>query len=587
MEISWNKIFDAHDKGADTAAFHDVVEKVSSHAKRALSISQQLDQHKRPNQSLLDEFSLPTFAIDKTGRIFDNNAHAEPIINNTCWSHIDQMGFEDSDLKQIVKFLNAKHTTVFDNNSYAATQNIENAINKSLSITKDKEMFFVDVMPARLAIQFDSQELPLFMLRVSQINWDDGFNRELLLQFKITQAEAEILEYLVQGIHLNEIAELRGTTVRTTRTQLKTLQAKLHQPSQAKLVRWAMIMLLVHRDRRPPTNPKGYKTAEDIDTNSNSQITSKSKVTWDTGTRRTVTLPNGAKVDLFTFGNPNGEIMLQLHALMYAPPPSDDLFSVARKFGHYVIQPLRPGYGNSSHIAEGADLLTEITENYRLLLDMLKVPTCNLLLFGTTGSLGYQVAKNLPDRIKSIISVSTSPPMKDASSIDALPGHAKFTMSAAKYAPKLFEFLVTTARRRESNFNGWDVYFSRMIKGIKSDEDTYKRQEVKRSLYEGQRLVSHQSVKAYRQELATFMDDWLPIAQSCPQPKLIIQGTDDNTWAKQSFERFANEIDAELVWIPGGAYLMVYSHTEQVLETIDKWMASNKDRHLGYNSRSA
>ena len=346
-----------------------------------------------------------------------------------------------------------------------------------------------------------------------------------------------------------------------------------------------MIMLLVHRDRKAAVTRDSFTTASDID--AKTVKTCKPAKIWDTGTRRTVTLPNGHTVDLFTFGNPKGEIVLQLHALMYAPPPSDELFSIARKFGNYVIQPLRPGYGNSSPIENDAELLDVITENYRMVLDLLEVKTCNLLLFGTTGSIGYQVAKRLPDRIKAIISISTSPPMKDASSIDALPGHAKFTMSAAKYAPKLFEFLVTTARRRESNFNGWDVYFSRMIKGIKSDEETYARPEVKRSLYEGQRLVSQQSVKAYRQELATFMDDWLPIAQSCTQPKLIIQGTDDNTWAKQSFERFANEIDAKLVWIPGGAYLMMYSHTEQVFETVDKWMTSNKVSQLGHNSRSA
>lgn len=586
METSWNKIFDSYDKGQDTVAFQEVVDKVSAHAKRAMSISKQLNHSKKPNQSLLDEFSLPTLAIDKTGEIFDHNAHAASIINQTCWSHIEQMGFEEHDLENIKKFLNSKHTAAYEHTDTPTQNPINNSpVSHSLSITKDKQMFFVDVMPTRLAAQFDSQPQPLFILRISQIDWNESFNQELLHQFKITKAEAEILQHLVQGTHLNDIADLRGTSVRTTRTQVKTLQAKLHQPSQAKLVRWAMIMLLVHRDRKTPITRNSFTTACDID--AGSVKTCKPAHVWDPGTRRTITLTNGHKVDLFTFGNPSGEIMLQLHALMYAPPPSDDLFSIARKYGHYVIQPLRPGYGNSSPIKNGDDLLTVITENYRLLLDLLEVKTCNLLLFGTTGSLGYQVAKRLQDRIKAIISISTSPPMKDASSIDALPSHAKFTMSAAKYAPKLFEFLVTTARRRERNFNGWDVYFSRMIKGIKSDEKTYTRPEVKRSLYEGQRLVSQQSVKAYRQELATFMDDWLPVAQSCPQPKLIIQGTDDNTWAKQSFERFAREIDAKLVWIPGGAYLMMYSHTEQVLETIDKWMASNKVRQFGYDSRSA
>ena len=581
MEISWNKIFDAYDKGDDTIAFQEVVEKVSLHAQRALTISQQLQATKTSNQSLLDEFTLPTFAIDKNGDIFDANVHGKPIINQTLWSNITDMAFDPVEKIKIEAFLGSKHASDDDDQSQPATPDFEDAINKSLSISKDGEMFFLDLMPSRLAQKYNSKIAPLFILRVSQINWDAGFNQDLLNQFQVTKAESEILQFLVQGTHLNDIAQMRGTSIRTTRTQLKTLQAKLHQPTQGKLVRWAMIMLLVYRDRQLENASPEAQNRDKI-----SNLTHRCD-NWDSGSRRTITVANGAKIDLFTFGNPNGEILLQLHALMYAPPPTDELFGVARKFNYYIIQPMRPGYGKSSPIAPDADLLTEIVNNYRLLLDHLEISTCNLLLFGTTGSLGYRVAKDLPDRIKTIVSVSTSPPMKDAGSLDSLPSYAKFTMSAAKYAPRLFEFLVMTARRRETNFNGWDVYFSRMIQGIESDMKAYERPEVKRSLYEGQKLVAHQSVKAYRQELATFLDDWLPIAQSCPQPKLIIQGTDDNTWAKESFDRFAKQIDATLVWLSGGAFLMTYSHTEQMIETIDKWITIHNVAKSKKKSRSA
>ncbi|WP_207061636.1 helix-turn-helix transcriptional regulator [Motiliproteus sp. SC1-56] len=58
--------------------------------------------------------------------------------------------------------------------------------------------------------------------------------------FELTEAETDIARSLVEGLALNEIAEVRHSSVSTVRTQLKSVFAKTGTRSQAGLVRLAL-----------------------------------------------------------------------------------------------------------------------------------------------------------------------------------------------------------------------------------------------------------------------------------------------------------------------------------------------------------
>lgn len=58
--------------------------------------------------------------------------------------------------------------------------------------------------------------------------------------YNLTGSEADVCEYLANGLALGDIAETRGTTYETTRAQIKSLFAKTGVNSQAELVRRAL-----------------------------------------------------------------------------------------------------------------------------------------------------------------------------------------------------------------------------------------------------------------------------------------------------------------------------------------------------------
>lgn len=65
---------------------------------------------------------------------------------------------------------------------------------------------------------------------------DEGFAQRLQRLYPLTPAEAEIAQWLLSGVSVNEIAEIFGKSVHTIRTHLKSVLRKCGVSSQAELV---------------------------------------------------------------------------------------------------------------------------------------------------------------------------------------------------------------------------------------------------------------------------------------------------------------------------------------------------------------
>lgn len=74
------------------------------------------------------------------------------------------------------------------------------------------------------------------MLLIEEVSSHIGVEDQLIGRFGFTQAEAEVALFLGEGVSTREIAEHRGVSIHTVRSQVKAAMAKLHTRRQTELV---------------------------------------------------------------------------------------------------------------------------------------------------------------------------------------------------------------------------------------------------------------------------------------------------------------------------------------------------------------
>src|SRR3989338_3669159 len=78
---------------------------------------------------------------------------------------------------------------------------------------------------------------PLALVMSTELVWPEGFEITVQEAFGLTAAEVEIVRGITLGLPVKDIAEARGRSAETVRTQLRSILAKTETHSQSELVR--------------------------------------------------------------------------------------------------------------------------------------------------------------------------------------------------------------------------------------------------------------------------------------------------------------------------------------------------------------
>ncbi|MCB9961633.1 MAG: hypothetical protein H6847_06755 [Hyphomonas sp.] len=84
----------------------------------------------------------------------------------------------------------------------------------------------------------------LAQFRCSDFAWPQRLNAVLETAFGLTQAETRIVQCLVEGCSVSRIAEMRGSSLATVRTQIRAIYDKAGAHSQVELMHLAMGLVL-------------------------------------------------------------------------------------------------------------------------------------------------------------------------------------------------------------------------------------------------------------------------------------------------------------------------------------------------------
>ena len=290
-----------------------------------------------------------------------------------------------------------------------------------------------------MVVESKRRDIACVALRVLDIPWTEKIDTQLSEAFGMTGAECAIAREFYELRDARAVAEARGTSVPTVRTQLKAIYAKTQTANQAQLLH--MLSLLAAR----------------------AAMDSRSKVAaWSnpTGREWSFVRSDGPAVHHTWQGAEDGRPVLVIHGPSIAhvfPPKAEERFRAAGIKLHIIS---RPGFGNSGTnfhrgpAQDGAQAVLELLDH----LGLDRVPVLAI----STGLVTLAHALEARPQLASSIVAAGEIYFKHIPLNPALSSYQRLVFRLSRRAPRILATLTRIGHRNMERV-GVDWYIERLM----------------------------------------------------------------------------------------------------------------------------
>jgi pimeloyl-ACP methyl ester carboxylesterase/DNA-binding CsgD family transcriptional regulator len=393
---------------------------------------------------------------------------------------------------------------------------------------------------------------PLALVLSTELIWPEGFAETVAEAFALTPAEVEIVEAITVGQPIRDIAEARGRSVETVRTQLRSILQKTETHSQSELVRVVLGLMDVSTIGTDPSAAARPATGL-------------SPVPF-----RTIRGSNGRRLDYISFGDPQGAPVLYMHldyGMIRWPAPAERAATARRM---RVIVPVRAGYGATDLHPRGTGHLEGVAEDYARVLDHLGLKSAVVIALGADLRFALQLAETRPDLVTAIIGCAAQLPLRTAAQYDRMDKWQRFILANARYAPKVLPFLVkagfSLARRL-----GKAAFFTQVNGGSPADMETFAIPEVREAILSGTDVCLgpvHLAAEAFTRECIGSERDWSGLVRRAQVPVELIQGDQDPQTPVLTVQELLADFPRLKVTFVRAGQLAFFAHWPMVLDRV-------------------
>jgi pimeloyl-ACP methyl ester carboxylesterase/DNA-binding CsgD family transcriptional regulator len=393
-------------------------------------------------------------------------------------------------------------------------------------------------------LELAQQTGPLITIKVAKATWNSSLIPLLETAYDLTPAEIEVLKGLVELGAVSSIAEQRGRSIRTVRTQLTHIFAKLGLTSQTELALFlATLTQLMTKQKQPSDIAEAWLTP------SFKEI------------EQCAVEHNGHVLSYIKYGDPNGTPVLLIHTT--TPPDLIPEFRDAcQASGVFVIAAHKPGSGGSS-ARDPKDGPKALADHYAAILDAENLDRAIVGGHCSGGVYALQFAKAHPDRCKALILLDTGVPYKTRSELMAMPKGLRRTFLPARYIP---EILLVPHRIFAYNFKRSAAGEARVVDYFFDGDPVDKNlTQTDRRYYEITRRIieySFEDVDRLVSDVCHWARDWsalLSIADT--HPVAFVHGHENQLFRTDKIEQYVNEApNAQLFASNGMGQLHIYQN---------------------------
>ena len=243
--------------------------------------------------------------------------------------------------------------------------------------------------------------------------------------FALTNAELTLVQELLSGGTLREIADRLGKSWETTRSQVKSLTNKLGVNSQSDILRMASQVAPL----MPSPGPK--------------------VISADNATMGKLLRPDGRTIVYEVDGRPSDRTLIFLHGMTQGRHWPEKARKLAKDRGWRLVRISRAGRGLSSvNLKENQALLQDHVDDVMAVVDKERIDTFSIYAAADGFAVGYPLALQHPERVKMIMGIEVVPPILSRKVIAGFSGKMKTFGLACMYAPKTVKFMLSLAMRQ-------------------------------------------------------------------------------------------------------------------------------------------
>lgn len=398
---------------------------------------------------------------------------------------------------------------------------------------------------------------PLSLVMSTELVWPEGFETTVQEAFGLTLAEVEIVRGIALGLPVKEIAEARGRSPETVRTQLRSILAKTETHSQSELVRVVLGLMDV------------------------AQMSSDGVVVLPPGSSlapvqfQSLRGRDGRRLDWIEFGDPRGAPLLYMHldyGLIRWPASAE---RAARLRGIRVIAPIRAGFGKTDLHGRGVDHIEGVARDYAAVLDHLGLSQAAVLCLGSDLRFALSLSLLRPDLVTGILGCAAQLPLRSAAQYERMDKWQRFILANARYAPKVLPFLVqagfSLARRL-----GKEKFFAQVNGGSPADLATFADPEVREAMLVGSEVTLGEKLSAHQgftRECISSEKDWSPLVREVKVPVVLLQGDQDPQTPVLTIRELMPDFPhLEITFLPNCGQLLFFARWQDVLARLEVFL---------------
>ena len=405
-----------------------------------------------------------------------------------------------------------------------------------------------------LGLEIDVQDGAHFLLMTVDFQFDQVTGEALSRAYRLSAAEASVAIALAEGAAPCTIAERRGVSLHTVRTQIKVTLRKLGASAIPDLVR------IVSGFAATVVASRSLGHAQPVRCNPD----------WRRD-KAILRLRDGRRLAYEDSGAAEGRPVLFMHNMLLGPALTDAAIEVGGRKGWRFIAPSRPGFGQSDALVEasGNAALDTVVRDVEELLDHLGIER-TVLIGHLSGSVqALRLAERLPDRISGMVLVNYVPSYS-AARLNDLPMRQRAFGLTIQYAPHLLPF-IARAGAAQIDAGAEDQLLRALHGGIPADMAALHRPEVQRVVTEGLRHAIQQGPAAFCGDCSLVITDWSDSARRIDMPAHLLLGAEDRfTLPVYGRDFVAANPNFELSVVDQAGMYLLYTHWPKVFDCLEQ-----------------
>lgn len=323
--------------------------------------------------------------------------------------------------------------------------------------------------------------------------------------FDLTHAEFLLVQELLTGGTLREIADRLGKSWETTRSQVKTLTNKLGVSSQSDVLR------MVNQAATLMPAKAGSAAVQ------------------RGATMGRIQRPDGRTVAYEVDGPPSDKTLVVMHGMTQGRHWPDKARHVAMARGWRIVRISRAGRGPSTvNPKDGQDLLQDHVDDAMAIVNHEGIDSFSIFASADGFAVGYALALQYPERAAMIVGLEIIPPITSRAVVNGFHSKMKTYGLACLYAPKTIKFMLGLAMRKLARLEDRYTTVHPLIGDVLAnyeDEDGIAADD--RNF---QDIMAHNAEGMWR-DASFSCDDWAytqPNANTRPRAALIHSGNSLN-----------------------------------------------------------